>query len=60
MAKKSLQKKVALLNEYITRELEKEMTTEILQIEKESVTAKIEKKYHRPSYPHYSRNHYFT
>jgi hypothetical protein len=60
MAKKSLQKKVALLNEYITRELEKEMTTEILQIEKESVTAKIEKKYPRQSYPHHSRNHYFT
>jgi len=60
MAKKSLQKKVALLNEYITREIEKEMTTELSQIEKDNITAKIEKKYPRPSYPHYSRNHYFT
>jgi len=60
MAKKSLQKKVALLNEYITREIQKEMTTEISQIEKDSITAKIEKKYPRPSYPHHSRNHYFT
>ena len=59
MAKKSLQKKVALLNEYITKELEKEMTTEMTQMVKED-PAKIEKKYHRPSYPHYSRNHYFT
>jgi len=59
MAKKSLQKKVALLNEYITKELEKEMTTEMTQIVKED-PAKIEKKYHRPNYPHYSRNHYFT
>ena len=59
MTKKSLQKKVALLNEYITREIEREMSTEISQIEKET-TAKIEKKYHRPNYPHYSRNHYFT
>jgi hypothetical protein len=60
MAKKSLHKKVALLNEYITRELEKEMTTEISQMEKENITAKIEKKYPRQSYPHHSRNHYFT
>ena len=59
MAKKSLQKKVALLNEYITKELEKEMTTEITQMIKED-PAKIEKKYHRPSYSHYSRNHYIT
>ena len=59
MAKKSLQKKVALLNEYITREIEKEMSNEITQMERDN-TAKIEKKYHRPSYPHYSRNHYFT
>jgi len=60
MAKKSLQKKVALLNEYITKELEKEMTTEISQMEKENATAKIEKRYPRPSYPYHSRNHYFT
>ena len=60
MAKKSLQKKVALLNEYITREIEKEMTTELSQIEKDNITAKIEKKYPRHSYPHHSRNHYFT
>ena len=59
MAKKSLQKKVALLNEYITKELEKEMTTEMTQMVKED-PAKIVKKYHRQSYPHYSRNHYIT
>ena len=59
MAKKSLQKKVALLNEYITKELEKEMTTEMTQMVKED-PAKIEKKYHRQSYPHYSRNNYIT
>ena len=59
MAKKSLQKKVALLNDYITKEIEREMTTEITQIEKED-TAKIEKKYPRQSYPYHSRNHYFT
>ena len=29
MSKKSLQKKVAMLNEYITKEIEKEMMTEI-------------------------------
>ena len=57
MAKKSLQKKVALLNEYITKELEKEMATEITQIEKENITAKNEKKFIRP---YLSRNHYFT
>ena len=44
MAKKSLQKKVALLNEYITREIEKEMSNEITQMERDN-TAKIEKKY---------------
>ena len=59
MAKKSLQKKVALLNDYITKEIEREMTTEITQIERED-TAKIEKKYPRQNYPHHSRNHYFT
>ena len=59
MAKKSLQKKVALLNEYITREIEKEMSNEITQMERDS-TAKIEKKYPRQNYPHYSRGHYIT
>jgi hypothetical protein len=58
MAKKSLQKKVALLNDYIEKELEKEIQTEMIQIQKDP--AKIEKKYPRPNYPHYSRNHYFT
>ena len=32
MSKKSLQKKVAVLNEYITREIEKEMVTELSEI----------------------------
>ena len=41
MAKRSLQKKVALLNDYIEKELEKEIETEITQMEKD--TAKIEK-----------------
>ena len=59
MSKKSLQKKVALLNEYITKEIEKEMETEITQIEKDT-TAKIEKKYIRQSYPYHSRSHYVT
>ena len=59
MTKKSLQKKVALLNEYITREIEREMSTEISQIEKES-TAKIEKKYPRQNYPYHNRSHYIT
>ena len=59
MSKKSLQKKVAVLNEYITKEIEKEMMTELNEIEK-NTTAKIEKKYIRQSYPHHSRNHYFT
>ena len=35
MAKRSLQKKVALLNDYITREIEREMETELSQIEKD-------------------------
>ena len=59
MAKKSLQKKVALLNDYITKEIEREMTTEITQIEKED-PAKIEKKYPRQNYPYHSRSHYIT
>ena len=46
-------------NPMTRKELEKEMTTEMTQIVKED-PAKIEKKYHRPNYPHYSRNHYFT
>ena len=57
MAKHSMQKKVALLNEYITKELEREIKTEITQIEKEHSTAKNEKKFIRP---YFSRNHYFT
>ena len=60
MAKRSLQKKVALLNEYLTQELEKEIKTEITQIEKDNVAAKNEKKFIRQNYPHYSRNHYVT
>jgi hypothetical protein len=59
MSKKSLQKKVAVLNEYITKELEKEMMTEITEIEK-NTHAKIEKKYPRQNYPHHSRSHYVT
>ena len=59
MSKKSLQKKVAVLNEYITKELEKEMVTELSEIEKNS-NAKIEKKYPRQSYPHQSPSHYVT
>lgn len=59
MAKKSLQKKVALLNEYITREIEKEMSNEITQMERDS-TAKIEKKYPRQNYPYHNRSHYIT
>ena len=57
MAKRSMQKKVALLNEYITKELEREIQTEITQYQKEHVTAKNEKKFIRP---YFSRNHYFT
>ena len=59
MSKKFLQKKVAVLNDYITREIEKEMVTELSEIEK-NTTAKIEKKYPRQSYPHHSRSHYVT
>jgi hypothetical protein len=59
MSKKSLQKKVALLNDYITKEIEKEMITEIDEIEK-NTTAKIEKKYIRQNYPYHSRSHYVT
>jgi len=59
MSKKSLQKKVAMLNEYITKEIEKEMMTELNEIEK-NTTAKIEKKYIRQSYPYHSRSHYVT
>jgi len=59
MSKKSLQKKVAVLNEYITKELEKEMMTEITEIEKNS-NAKIEKRYIRQNYPYHSRSHYVT
>jgi hypothetical protein len=60
MAKRSLQKKVALLNEYISKELEKEIKTEITQIEKDNTAAKNEKKFIRQNYPHYSRGHYIT
>lgn len=59
MSKKSLQKKVAMLNEYITKEIEKEMMTEITEIEK-ITTAKTEKKYIRQNYPYHSRSHYVT
>ena len=59
MSKKSLQKKIAMLNEYITREIEKEMVTELSEIEK-NTTAKTEKKYPRQNYPHHSRSHYVT
>jgi hypothetical protein len=59
MSKKSLQKKVAVSHEYITREIEKEMVTELSEIEKNS-NAKIEKKYPRQNYPHHSRSHYVT
>ena len=59
MSKKSLQKKVAVLNEYITKETEKEMMTEIDEFEKTS-TAKTEKKYIRQNYPHHNRSHYVT
>ncbi len=57
MAKRSLQKKVALLNEYLIKELENEIKTEITQIEKDNIAAKNEKKFIRP---YFSRNHYFT
>ena len=60
MAKRSLQKKVAILNDYITKELEREMSTEIDKMEKENITAKNEKKFIRQNYPHHSRNHYIT
>ena len=60
MAKRSLQKKVAILNDYITKELEKEMSTEIDNMEKDNITAKNEKKFIRQNYPHHSRNHYIT
>ena len=56
MAKHSLQKKVALLNDYLTKELE----TEIIQIEKDNTDAKNEKKFIRQNYPHYNRTHYVT
>jgi hypothetical protein len=60
MAKRSLQKKVAILNDYITKELEREMSTEIDNMEKDNLTAKNEKKFIRQNYPHHSRNHYIT
>ena len=60
MAKRSLQKKVALLNEYISKELEKEIKTEITQIEKDNTAAKNEKKFIRQNYLQYSRGHYIT
>jgi len=60
MAKRSLQKKVALLNDYITREIEREMETELSQIEKDNTDAKNEKKFIRQNYPHYNRSHYIT
>jgi len=59
MSKKSLQKKVAVLNDYITKEIEKEMMNEISEIEKDT-TAKIEKKFIRQNYPYHSRSHYVT
>jgi hypothetical protein len=60
MAKRSLQKKVAILNDYITKEIEREMSTEIDSMEKDNLTAKNEKKFIRQNYPHHSRNHYIT
>ena len=51
---------MALLNEYLTKELENEIKTEITQIEKDNTDAKNEKKFIRQNYPHYSRNHYVT
>jgi hypothetical protein len=60
MAKRSLQKKVAILNDYITKELEKDMAAEIESMEKDNITAKNEKKFIRQNYPHHSRNHYIT
>jgi hypothetical protein len=60
MAKRSLQKKVAILNDYITKELEREMSTEIDNMEKDNISAKNEKKFIRQNYPHHSRNHYIT
>jgi hypothetical protein len=60
MAKRSLQKKIAILNDYITKELEREMSTEIDNMEKDNITAKNEKKFIRQNYPHHSRNHYIT
>jgi hypothetical protein len=60
MAKRSLQKKVAILNDYITKELERELSTEIDNMEKDNITAKNEKKFIRQNYPHHSRNHYIT
>jgi hypothetical protein len=60
MAKRSLQKKVAILNDYITKELERELSTEIDNMEKDNLTAKNEKKFIRQNYPHHSRNHYIT
>jgi hypothetical protein len=60
MAKRSLQKKVAILNDYITKELERELSTEIDNMEKDNITAKNEKKFIRQNYPHHSRSHYIT
>ena len=60
MAKRSLQKKVAILNDYITKEIEREMSTEIDNMEKDNTLAKNEKKFIRQNYPHHSRNHYIT
>lgn len=60
MAKRSLQKKVAILNDYITKELEREIANEIDSMEKDNITAKNEKKFIRQNYPHHSRNHYIT
>ena len=60
MAKRSLQKKVAILNDYITKEIERDMATEIESMEKDNLNAKNEKKFIRQNYPHHSRNHYIT
>ena len=60
MAKRSMQKKMALLNEYLTKELENEIKTEITQIEKDNTAAKNEKKFIRQNYPYHNRSHYIT
>lgn len=60
MAKRSMQKKAAILNDYISKEIEKEISNEIEEMSKDNISAKNEKKYIRQNFPHHNRSHYVT